>query len=165
MNLNLYTVKSEYLQALEHLKSCDELTPEMIQDSLAALQFNVEDRVINLASYMQNLEAEVLAMKDYEFKMSLRRKRTERIIEQIKDHIKSSLIECSIKKVKGNEFSLTVSDGGFSVEIENESKLPDKFLIQKVTKVIDKASIKDALTGGQEIEGAKLKAITKLIIR
>ena len=43
-----------------------------------------------------------------------------------------------------------------SVEIQDESRIPDAYKKEKVSTSIDKIAIKKALTGGEEIAGATL---------
>ena len=62
--LRLYELSTEYLQALEALSELDDLPPEAIADTLAGLSGAWEDKALNVARFVRNLEAEATAIEE-----------------------------------------------------------------------------------------------------
>lgn len=165
MSLSLYHIKNEYLQAFHELSSIEGLSADVIKDSLAAIECNLEDKAINVAAYIQNLEAEALSMKDYEARMSEKRKHIDNKISRLKEYLKESLTACGKKSVKSAELSITLKDGITSVVIEDMRLIPKDYITQQVVESIDKKAIKTAISAGKEVSGARLEPVVSLIIK
>lgn len=52
-----------------------------------------------------------------------------------------------------------------AVQIEDATKIPEKYIRTKITKEPDKVAIKDALKAGEEVPGAELREGANLIIK
>ena len=73
MNLSLYAIADEYMQAVSTLSDLD-LPDEVIADTLESLQYPLEQKATNVAMFARNLEATADAIKEAEGDMAKRRK-------------------------------------------------------------------------------------------
>ena len=83
--------------------------------------------------------------------------------ERLKGYIKDNMLQLDKTKIKGDLFNVSVRNNAESVEILNESALPEDAF--KVTRTPDKTAIKEALKNGHDVDGATLKRTQSLQIR
>jgi len=159
--MNLYEIASEYQAAFEELSNMEGITEDIIKDTLSPIAGDFEKKSISLVSFFRNIEAEAKAIKAAQAEMSLRRIRLEEKADKLKEYIKTNMMISDIKKISCPYFSVNLSKGGKSVEITEESKIPKKYMKEKITYTPDKDAIKK--DGG--CEGVVLKDVWKLTIK
>ncbi len=165
MNLNLYKVASDYLEACNHLLSFEEVLPvEAIHDTLEGLAGDVEEKALSVAAYYKNLQKEIIAMKEYEKEMRVRRKHLENNADRLKEYLKSNMERCNLTKIKGLEFTLSIRKNPSMVIVDDPYALPQNY-IARIDVHPDKNKIKFALQQGEKICGAHLEDGTSLMIR
>ena len=121
-------------------------------DYLDQLKMKKEAKVDNIACWIKELEAEAEALKKQEEGFAVRRKRAERRAASLKDYL-TFWVGGENMKLKRSEVRWRKST---SVTIMNENAIPETFKKQKITEVIDKTGIKNALKKGEAVDGATL---------
>ncbi|HEC16028.1 MAG TPA: siphovirus Gp157 family protein [Sedimenticola sp.] len=165
-NLSLYEISQDYLQALDVFTDPEADIPlEAAMDTLEGIEGQLQDKAVNVAKFMQNLDATARAIKEAEQKMATRRKAIENRARWIKDYLKSNMEAAGITKIESPWFRLAIQKNPGAVEIIDEASLPDDFKTEVVTVKIDKAAIKQAIRGGAEVPGAILSQGTRLVVR
>ena len=165
-NLSLYQISSIYLEAMDILTDPEmELPAEAITDTLEGLGGEMEEKAINVAKFMRNIEATANAIKEAETAMAKRRKALENRASWMKDYLKGSMEHTGITKIECPYFKLSIQKNPAAVNIINEDTIPDKFKEQVITWKVDKTAIKKAIQSGKTIPGAKLLNGTRLAIR
>lgn len=109
-------------------------------------------KIENIACWIKNLQAEADAYKKEEEAFRIRRKQAESRIESLKRYLTNWV---SGEKIETDRCRVTWRKS-VSVEIQDESQVPEAYKKEKVVMSIDKVAIKKALTGGEEIAGASL---------
>jgi len=148
--MQLYKIATEYEKAFNAMTADaelapDVLTPEVIEDSLAAIKDDFDNKAINVSYVAKNLEAEAKAIKDAEKMMAERRKNLEKQIQRIEDYLLHNMERCGITEIKCPYFVIKVKNCPPSVKILSEEFIPDEFMRTKTTKEPDKAKLKDHL--------------------
>jgi hypothetical protein len=165
-NLSLYQLSGNYLEALDFLTDPEaDLPIEAINDTLEALGGELEDKAINVAKFMRNMEAAAEAIKIAEADMAKRRKALESRVKWLKDYLKGNMEACGISKIECPYFKIAIQANPAAVNILDESSVPEQFKEQVINWKIDKAAIKDAIKGGETVPGAELANGTRLTIR
>jgi len=118
-----------------------------------------------VAKFMQNLDAAAKAIKEAEQQMARRRKAIENRARWIRDYLKTNMEAAGITRIDSPWFSLAIQKNPPSVDVLDESALPDDFKTEVVTVKIDKAAIKEALKDGEDVPGAVLRQGTRLAVR
>ncbi len=157
--MNLY----ELSVAFQEVQNMD-LEPEVMQDTLDSIEDVIENKAENIAKLIRNLESDVTAYKKEEERLAGKRQTTERKIEWLKSYLENNMRMTGKTKFKSGMFNFSIQKNPKSVNILNESILPDEFLIPQTPKV-DKTSLKELLKNGVEIPGAELKQTESLRIR
>lgn len=165
-NLSLYQLSGNYLQALDILTDPDnDLPSNAIADTLEALGGELEDKVINVAKFLRNMEAIAEAIKAAEADMSKRRKGLENRVQWFKDYLKGSMEQTGISKIECPYFKLSIQKNPVAVNVYDEDAVPQQFKIAVTIWRVDKAAIKIAISNGQAIAGAELVNGTRLVIK
>ncbi len=144
-------------------KYSDELDDGAIEDTLDGIKGTLEDKIINVAAYINNVQAEVEVLKAHEKKLRARRVRLENHTASLKAYLKDNMQRANLKKIKGSAFDVSLRQST-RVMIEDEHCLPQAY-IRKIELYADKEKIKAAIERGDAIMGAHIEACTHLCIR
>ncbi len=165
-NMTLYEISSDYLQALDLFTDPEADIPlEAALDTLEGIEGQLQEKAVNVAKFMQNLDATAKAIKEAEQQMARRRKAIENRARWIKDYLKANMEAAGITKIESPWFNLSIQKNPPSVDVVDETALPDDYKTEVVTVKIDKAAIKEALKEGEEVPGAVLRQGTRLAVR
>lgn len=127
-------------------------TGEVIDaEKLATLKMERSEKIRNIALWIKNLKADAKAYKEEKDAFYARQKAAENKMEQLENYLSHVL---DGEKVKEKEFSISWRKSK-SVNITNEAKIPQEFLIEQNPK-IDKTLISKELKNGADIPGAEL---------
>lgn len=143
--MQLYKIASKYEFAFKKMSEDNELSSEIIEDSLADVKDDFDNKVINVSYAIKNLEAEAKAVKDAEKSMAERRKNIEKRIKNIEDYLLHNMERCGITEIKCPYFVIKVKNCPPSVKILSEEFIPDEFMRVKETKEPDKTKLKEHL--------------------
>lgn len=122
------------------------------EEYLNGLRIAKTRKVENIACWIKNLQAEAEAYKKEEEAFRTRRKQAENRIESLKRYLTNWV---SGEKIETDRCKVSWRKS-VSVEIQDESRVPEDYKKEKVIVNIDKVSIKKALTGGEDVPGASL---------
>lgn len=122
------------------------------EEYLDGLRIAKTRKIENIACWIKNLQAEVEAYKKEEEAFRIRRKQAENRIESLKRYLTNWVAG---ERIDTDRCRVTWRKS-VSVEIQDESRVPEDYKKEKVIMNIDKVSIKKALTGGADVPGASL---------
>lgn len=162
---SLYELAGEYRAISEKLDDT-ELDEQTIADTLESLSGDFEEKAINVAKFIRNVEAEAKAIKEEEERMAKRRMAKEHLAERTRDYLLANMLVTGIGKVDSPWFVLSVRQNPESVNVEDESLLPPDYKREIPAKYEpDKNLIKQALKDGYAVPGCHLSRSTSLSIR
>lgn len=164
--LTLYSLSANYLQALDFLTDPEaDLPAEAVNDTLEALVGELEDKAVNVAKFLRNMETMADAIKTAEADMAKRRKALESRVQWLKAYLKGNMEHAGITTIECPYFKLSVQSNPAAVNILNEAAIPGQFKEQVISWKIDKTAIKKAIQAGQPVAGASLVNGTRLVIK
>ncbi|MGZ8212917.1 MAG: siphovirus Gp157 family protein [Methylosarcina sp.] len=165
-NLSLYQLSGNYLEALDFLTDPEaDLPAEAVNDTLEAFTGELEDKAVNVAKFLRNMEAMAEAIKNAEADMAKRRKALENRVQWLKDYLKGNMEQTGITKIECPYFKLSVQNNPAAVHILDEDAVPDEFKEKVISWKIDKTAIKKAIQAGQSVAGVSLISGTRLVIK
>ena len=153
--MKLYEIAREHQQALELLASMEELDQQTIEDSMAALNDELESKVLSCAKFLKGQEAEVKALKEAEQSIAARRKSLENQVSNFKEYVRSKMVQCELPKAKDNFISISITKPRDVCVVDDIKALPELYTRVKVEPV--KADILKALKDGFEVSGAHIE--------
>ncbi len=123
--MKLYDLTQNYLQLLDMAEQLDE---ETFQDTLAAIQEPLEEKVENIAKMIRSLEADITAIKDEEKRLADRRKALETKVDNSKEFLKQQLELAGIDKVKRPLITVSIQNNPPSVHVVDIEKISSQFI-------------------------------------
>jgi hypothetical protein len=163
-SLALYQLSGNYLQALDFLTDPELNIPiEAVNDTLEDLTGELEDKAVNIAKFIRNLEATADAIKKAEVDMAKRRKAFENRVQWLKDYLKTNMEATGITQIDCPYFKLSIAKNPPSLELFDSQAVPDEY--KHIETVITEPAIKAALSSGHDIQGARLVNGTRLVIK
>ncbi len=167
-NLSLYQLSGNYLQALDFLTDPDaNVAIDIVNDTMEALTGELEDKAVNVAKFIRNMETTANAIKKAEVDMAKRRKSLETRVQWLEDYLKSSMEATGITKIECPYFKLSIAKNPPALDLFDSQAVPGEYKHTETvtTEHIDKAAIKAALSSGKTIDGARLVNGTRLVIK
>lgn len=161
--MTIYELTQEYLQLLALAE--DELTdPQTLDDTMEAIQGEIEDKADGYAKIMLQLYAQSDGL-DKEIKRLTEKKRAiDNNAKQLKNRLQQAMEATGKTKFKTDLFSFGIQKNPVALVIDDAEKIPEEFLIAQAPKV-DNAGIKAALKAGQEFDWRHLSQSESLRIR
>ncbi|MBR3280137.1 MAG: siphovirus Gp157 family protein [Lachnospiraceae bacterium] len=141
----LYELTNDFRQVLDMAEDPD-IDPQVIADTLEGIEGEIEDKADGYAMVIRQLEADVLTIRMEEERLARRRRLIDANIDRMKASLQAAMKTTGKTKFKTSLFSFGIQKNPASVVIDDEAKIPLRFLIAQPPK-IDKAAIKKDLTG------------------
>ena len=161
--MTLYELTSEYQQLLVMAEDPD-IDPQIIADTLDALEGDIEVKADGYAKVIKQLDADTAALKAEIDRLTARKKTIENNIDRMKERLKTAMILTDKPKFKTTLFSFTVQNNPEKVVLDSES-VPEKYLVPQDPK-INKTLLKEDLKSGVDLSGvAHLEQDTSLRIK
>lgn len=165
-SLSLYQLSGNYLQALDFLTDPEiDVPTQVLMDTMESLTDELEDKAVNIAKFIRNLEATADAIKSAESEMAKRRKAFENRVQWLKDYLRANMEATGISKIECPYFKLSIAKNPTSVDLLDEALIPESFKRVETIVHIDKTAIKAALSAGHQVQGARLANGTRLVIK
>lgn len=164
--MTLYDLTAEY-QALLQMAEDPDTDPEVLTDTMEALEGEIEEKADGYAIVMKELEATEQKIKTEVDRLNARRLSISNNIRCMKLRLQTSMIETGKTKFKTDLFSFGIQKNPPAVVIDEQyiENIPEKYLVQQ-DPVIDKKKIKEDLKAGVDLEGiAHLAQTESLRIR
>lgn len=149
---SLYEIANDFAKLTD-----SDMDPEMIADTLEAIEWELEGKIENCLAVIKNEIAYAESLKAESKKLAERAKSSELRADRIKEYIASSLETAGKKSLKAGVHQVTVRAPSKSVEITDSSALPSEFVEYETNIKPDKLAIKKQLEAGIEVPGAQIK--------
>lgn len=155
----------ELTGALADLSSMD-MDDEAVKNTLECVQGDFNDKAVAIIKLSENLSADTSAIDAEIERLKARKQVILNKQEGLRDYLLHNMEAAGITKIECPLFTASLRKGVESVEIENESLLPDEFVSVEVVTKPDKKSIKQAIQSGKEVPGASMKrGATTIVIK
>lgn len=161
MGEKLYELADEYKELSER----DDLDPEVLQDTLDAINDALEDKADNIAAWIDNLISASDRKKKKAKEWNESAKADLNKANNLKKYLIQELTYAGKKKVETDRFLLNTRNNNPSTVIDDEKLIPDTFKTTKVTELVDKTAIKEAIKAGKDVLGAHLQASKSITIK
>lgn len=155
-DLKLYEIKDGFINLMDKLE-LGELTEEEAKDIQKELENALMMKSNNIIGYYQNRKA-LVDMIDSEIKRLQEYKKTEtNKLDRYKDYVKSSMEFLGIEKIETAAGKLQIAKSPISVDILDESLIPDEYKeVVTETKVNKKKIADNFKENGEIIPGVRI---------
>lgn len=157
MSLPLYEIVAQYRTDLAKLEELD-LDEQTVADTLESLGGELEVKATNVAMFVRGLESTAAAIKDAESMMAARRKAIENRAKRVRQYLLDNMQAAGISKINHPMLALSIAKNPPSVDIFDEAQIPDAYRTDPPPppRVPDKALIKQAISDGFDVPGARI---------
>ncbi len=107
--LRLYEISANYLSALDGLADLEDMPAEVIADTMEGLQGEFEEKALNVARYVRNLEAEAAAIDEARKRMDARGRAAGNQSKRLKEYLKGELERTGLQ-VKAPDLALRLQN-------------------------------------------------------
>ncbi len=155
----------ELTGALADLSSMD-MDDEAVKTTLECVQGDFNDKAVAIIKLSENLNADTSAIDAEIERLKARKQVILNRQKSLRDYLLHNMETAGITKIECPIFTASLRKGVESVEIENESLLPDEFVSVEVVTKPDKKAIKQAIQSGREVPGTTVKrGATTIVIK
>jgi len=168
MNLTLWQLTDQYLQALQALTSDDDLPPEVVRDTLDALAGDLTTKAQNVAAYVQMLGNETEAIKAEIDRLRALEKRVDKHAQRLREYLHENMARAGISKIESTQapfFRISIRRNPPRVVVDDENMIPWAYKRQKVIEEVARDDIKRDLAAGIEVPGAHLEQTERVEIK
>ena len=164
--MTLYDLTEEYMTLLQMAEDPD-TDPEVLTDTMEALEGEIEDKADGYAIVMKELEAAEQKIKNEVDRLNARRLTISNNMRAMKLRLQESMKITGKTKFKTDLFSFGIQKNPPSVVMDEQylENIPERYLVPQ-EPTIDKKKIKEDLKAGVDLEGiAHLEQSESLRIR
>ena len=158
-DITLYTIDSDFRclmdEVAEYAMENDGVIPDEMAERLNAVEGAREQKIANCARYTKELDATLVALKAERDRISKRVATTEKRAKWMKDYISAVVPRGEKHEDATYRLGWRKSPPSVVVDAPVES-LPDRFVTIKTEVSPDKVKLKEALQGGEVVEGVTL---------
>lgn len=148
----LYHIANDFAKLTE-----SGMEPEMIADTLDAIEWELEAKVEQILAVCKNETAYAEALKEESKRLAERAKASENRVASMKEYVANSLDTAGKKSIRAGIHQVTVRAPSRSVEITDSGALPPDLVEYETIIKADKLAIKKLIDSGQDIPGATIK--------
>ncbi|OKP25445.1 siphovirus Gp157 family protein [Serratia liquefaciens] len=157
MSTTAIALAADYAKFQELIETSEDLTPEMIADTLEGIEGALGDKLDVAFTYVRNLEG-LAKTVDEEVKRLTERKRSfENRAKSIRKYVLACLLASGQDSLKTTTNTFTARKGVASVVIDNADLLPDELVTVQTLVAPDKKAIKEAIENGVDVKGAHIE--------
>ncbi len=155
MKKSLYHIQQEYQLVLSELDELDgEVTPELEQRLMIA-EHELQEKGANYALVIHDYTSRIDAIDTQIERLENLKSSYKSKSEVLKSNIKNAMLHFGLDKIEHDLVKLSFRKSE-SVEVENQDLIPKEFIKEKISYSPDKTAIKEAIKGGQDVQGCKL---------
>lgn len=160
---SLYQISDDYLSAFDAL-SHEDLPDEAIADTLEGIAGAWEDKAVNVARYIRNIEAEADAVDGVIKGLQERKSAADKQADRLRAYLLSEMKRTGLT-AKAPDIEIKTAKNPPSLIIEDESLIPDDYIKQVTLYQPDKQQIRKAIQENKNVPGTRLEQKERLVIR
>lgn len=160
--ITLFEITREQLMLMSLIEENEGLIDPEIEAALVLNKENLKEKANSYIQVIRYCESELERVTWAESQIQRFKKRKQSTIDRLKSTLEAAVQIFGPFEAGFYSLSLRKSE---QVIIEDEDQIPAGFLVEKITRVPDKAKIKSALKNQESIPGAFLKVKQNLQIK
>ena len=154
---SIFDIVNTSIDIQKHLlETGGELTPELEQ-KLSVSASELASKTDNYGAILVGLNESLKLWKERQEYVDSMVKKHETLIEKLESNLMYAMKSLGVDRIEGDTSAFKIRKSGGSVNIDNESLIPEEFKKNTVVTTIDKKKILTLLREGIPVEGASLK--------
>jgi hypothetical protein len=157
MEMKAISIAANMTKLVELVETSDDMTPEMIADTLDGMKFELSEKLDSIYSVVRNLDGLAQTCGAEAARLSARKRSFENSSETLRKYVLACLIAAGEKTLKTTLNTFTARKGLVKVVIDNANSLPDEFVSVETVITPDKKAIKEAIEAKKDVPGAHIE--------
>ena len=141
-DLTLYNITNKFVDLMNKAEE-GELTEKEYNEIGEEIALELQKKSASIIGYIRNTELLIEAMKSEEKRISDTRKKGEAKLDKFKQYVKENMEKLGLDKIPTELGSLSIAKNPMSVEVEDETAVPEEFKTIVLTVKVDKTAIKN----------------------
>lgn len=163
--LKLYEITGEYLTLCQMAEDTD-VDATVFADTLASIQGELEVKADSYAMIITNLNGDVEKIDKEIERLTHMKKVLKNRSDYLKNNLENAMRMIDVRKLKTDFHSYSIQKNPQSLNILDEAKIPEKYMIAQEPKLDRKALLSDVKANPEEFRGiAETKQTESLRIR
>lgn len=163
--LKLYEIAQEYMQLCEIAEDTD-VDAQVFEDTLAGIEAELEVKADAYAVILANLDNDTEKIDKEIERLTKMKKTLKNRSDFLKRNLTNTMLLMDKKKFKTDIHSYSISKNAPSLNILDEAKIPEKYMIAQEPKLDKKMLLVDVKANPEEFKGiAETKQTESLRIR
>lgn len=159
--MNLYEMATNY----RDLTNRDDLDPDTVVDTLDALTDSMNVKIDNIASWIDENQADIEFAKKRIKDLQAEKKRLDGLNNRLNGYLADTLDQAEIKKLTTDQHIVSVRNYRASTVVSEPDKLTADYVKEVHEYQPDKTAIYKALSAGKNVPGAHLEPNRKAVIK
>ena len=161
--MKLYEIGGQYSALAEALNN-----PEADNDAVIAELDRVTEafdrKAISVAKVIRNYEMSVLVLEEEIERLQDRRARMKKRMDGLKSYLLTQMQAVGVQRIDDEILPLSRRINPPSVNVLDESSIPDLYFKEKVVRTLDKKSVAAAIKEGGSVPGAELVRTERVVV-
>ncbi|WP_440864555.1 siphovirus Gp157 family protein [Symbiopectobacterium purcellii] len=149
MTTTAIAIANDMRKLQELLESSDDITPEMIADTMEGNEMALGDKLDAAYIHIRNLEGQAKTCDEEAKRLADRKKSFEKHAKSIKQYVLNCLMACGLNSLKTTTNTFTVRKGLPSVIVDNIDAIPGDFVDTIATTTAKKKEIKETIEAAE----------------
>lgn len=155
-DLSLYRITENLKEVEQKLIESGGEVSEEIEDTLVTLQNELVQKTDGVAEWMMSLKDKLEIIEKRRKELQEIERTAKNQYDSFVNYVATCMKRLDLTKVEGKIHRVTLRKPTLSVEITDETKIPNEFVVSKKVYSVDKKALKEALKN-KSIDGAELK--------
>ena len=126
--MNLYDLTADYLR-LQELMEDPDIDPQILSDTMEALEGDLEVKAENYAKVIRNMEGSITALDIEQERIAAKKSVLKNNVKRMKDNLQAAMVATGKRKFKTDLFSFNIQKNGGKapviLDVESTADLPD----------------------------------------
>lgn len=164
--MKLYELSTTYQQVvdlLENENDSDQI--ELLKQTLDSIDEAIELKADNIAKMIVEIDSNLEVLANEIDRLQGRLKTIKANKDSLKNYLKQAMEMSNKSKFATSHFNFSIRNNKPSVDVIDESLIPNEYIKQEIITKIDKIALYEQLKNNVEIAGVQLKQTNSLQIR
>lgn len=149
---SLYVITNNFMELMNKAEQ-GELTEEEYNKLGEEIALELQQKSTNIIGYYQNENALLEAIDTQIKRLQDFKKAKKNHIDSYKKYVKENMEKLGITKIETELGTLSIAKSPISVEVVNESEIPEEYKEEVITTKVDKKKIADEYKKGNTVAG------------
>lgn len=149
---------------MELQNELDNIDPEVLQDTLDAIQASMDEKIDNTIGLIRSVEGDIDTVDKEIKRLQAVKKQRENLKNKIKSYLQDMLDYRQLDNYRTSKNYVFKKRNAPSKSVTDEKLIPDEYWLSQAPKLNAK-QLTDDLKAGKEVPGAELKVTESLVIK